>query len=234
MDKYKELKRIIEESKNIVVFTGAGISVPSGIPDFRSDNGLYNQGDYIRPEEIISHSFFITNPQKFFEFYGNKMVYKEALPNIAHLFFAKLPNVSAVVTQNIDNLHQMAGSKLVYELHGSVHRNFCMKCHKYYSLEDIDPTMVNKCICGGIIKPDVVLYEEPLDMSVVEKAVSVISKADTLIIIGTSLVVYPAASYIRYFRGKNLILINKSSTNYDNMADLVFNEDVVEVINKIK
>ena len=208
--------------------------MPSGIPDFRSDNGLYNQGDYIRPEEIISHSFFMENPSKFFEFYGNKMVYPKALPNEAHKYFASLDNVSAVVTQNIDDLHQKAGSKIVYELHGSVMRNHCMKCHKFYPLEKIDPKKVNYCDCGGIIKPDVTLYEEALDYDVVSKAVDAIAKADTLIIVGTSLVVYPAASYLQYFRGQNLILINKSQTSYDHIADLVFNEDVIDVINKIK
>lgn len=234
MTKYEKLKEIIKESKSIVVFTGAGISVPSNIPDFRSDNGLYNQGGYIRPEEIISHSFFVKNPKEFYEFYGNKMVYKDALPNLAHKYFGSLANVDAVVTQNIDNLHQLGGSKVVYELHGSVKRNYCMNCGKYYDLDDIDPTKIPYCDCGGIIKPDVVLYEEPLDTKTVMKAVNAISKADTLIVIGTSLVVYPAASYLNYFRGKNLILINKSKTSYDGIADLVFNEDVINVINKIK
>ena len=234
MEKYQKLKKIIEESKKIVVFTGAGISVPSGIPDFRSDNGLYNQGDYIRPEEIISHSFFVRYPKQFYEFYGNKMVYKDAKPNLAHTYFGNLANVSAVVTQNIDNLHQLGGNKVVYELHGSVKRNYCIKCHKYYDLEEINPKEIPYCDCGGIIKPDVVLYEEPLDTKVVMKAVKAIAEADTMIVIGTSLVVYPAASYLNYFKGQNLILINKSKTSYDGIADLVFNEDVIEVIKKIK
>ena len=235
MDKYEQLKEIIKNSKKIVLFTGAGISVPSGIPDFRSDNGLYNEktDDFISPEEIISHSYFMYNPKKFFEFYGNKMVYKNAKPNIAHKYFAGLDNV-IVVTQNIDNLHQQAGSKVVYELHGSVKRNYCMKCHKYYDLDDINEKEVNYCTCGGIIKPDVVLYEEPLDDKVVYKAIEAINSCDTLIVVGTSLTVYPAAAYLRYFRGENLILINKSKTQYDHIANIVFNEDVVEVINKIK
>ena len=235
MEKYNKLKEIIKNSKSIVLFTGAGISVPSGIPDFRSDNGLYNEkiDDYITPEEIISHSYFKAFPDKFFEFYGNKMVYKNALPNLAHKYFASLDNV-VVVTQNIDNLHQMAGSKTVYELHGSVKRNYCMKCNKFYDLNHIDPTVVNRCDCGGIIKPDVVLYEEPLNDKIVFKAIDEISKCDTLIVVGTSLTVYPAASYLRYFRGNNLVLINKSETKYDNIADLVFNEDIVSVIEKIK
>ena len=235
MDKYIKLKEIIDNSKSIVLFTGAGISVPSGIPDFRSDNGLYNEkiNDFITPEEIISHSYFIYNPKKFFEFYGNKMVYKNAKPNIAHKYFADKDNV-IVVTQNIDNLHQEAGSKVVYELHGSVKRNYCMKCHKYYDLNDINEKEVNYCNCGGIIKPDVVLYEEPLDDKVVYKAIEAINSCDTLIVVGTSLTVYPAAAYLRYFRGDNLILINKSKTQYDHIANLVFNEDVVEVIKRIK
>ena len=234
MDKYKQLKEIIEKSEKIVLFTGAGISVPSGIPDFRSDNGLYNEktDDFISPEQIISHSYFMFNPKKFFEFYGNKMVYKKAKPNLAHEYFARLDNV-IVVTQNIDNLHQEAGSKIVYELHGSVKRNYCMKCRKYYDLDDINEKEVNYCNCGGIIKPDVVLYEEPLDDKVVYKAIEAINSCDTLIVVGTSLTVYPAAAYLRYFRGENLILINKSKTQYDHIANLVFNEDVVEVINKI-
>ena len=198
-------------------------------------NGLYNEktDDFISPEQIISHSYFMFNPKKFFEFYGNKMVYKNAKPNLAHEYFARLDNV-IVVTQNIDNLHQEAGSKIVYELHGSVKRNYCMKCRKYYDLDDINEKEVNYCNCGGIIKPDVVLYEEPLDDKVVYKAIEAINSCDTLIVVGTSLTVYPAAAYLRYFRGENLILINKSKTQYDHIANLVFNEDVVEVINKIK
>lgn len=235
MNSYEQLKEIIKNSQRIVVFTGAGISVPSGIPDFRSSGGLYaEQYGHYSPEEIISHSFFVKNPKLFYEFYGSKMVYPNAKPNLAHQYFAQLPNVSAVVTQNIDGLHQAAGSKNVIELHGSVLRNYCMKCHKYYALKDIDSKHPSYCSCGGMIKPDVVLYEEPLDERVVYKAVDAIAKADTLIIVGTSLVVYPAASYLRYFQGKHLILINKSSTSYDAQAELVFNEDVIEVIRKIK
>ena len=234
MEKYNKLKDIINNSKSIVLFTGAGISVPSGIPDFRSDNGLYSEkvNGYITPEEIISHSYFMSHTKEFFEFYGNKMVYKNAKPNLAHKYFAGLDNV-IVVTQNIDNLHQEAGSKIVHELHGSVKRNYCMRCHKYYDLDEINEKKVNYCNCGGIIKPDVVLYEEPLNDRVVNAALNAISKADTMIVVGTSLTVYPAAAYLRYFRGDNLILINKSKTQYDHIANLVFNEDVVEVIKKI-
>ncbi|MDE5715295.1 MAG: NAD-dependent protein deacylase [Anaeroplasmataceae bacterium] len=235
MNQYELLKQIIKSSKSIVLFTGAGISVPSGIPDFRSDNGLYHQSGYfIPPEQIISHSYFLKNPKEFFEFYGSKMIYPTAKPNLAHIYFANLKNVSAVVTQNIDNLHQEAGSKVVYELHGSVKRNYCMKCKKFYSLEDIHPKKVNYCTCGGIIKPDVVLYEEPLQMDIILKAISAIQKADCLIVVGTSLVVYPAASYLQYFKKENLILINKSTTGYDASAKLVFNEDIIEVIKKIQ
>ncbi len=234
MNKYEELKKIINESKNIVVFTGAGISVPSGIPDFRSSNGLYTKKyNNLNPEEIISHSFFIKNPQLFYDFYGNNMVFSNAKPNYAHLYFAKLKNVSAIITQNIDGLHQLAGSEVVYELHGSVLRNYCMKCHKFYDINEINVKKIPYCSCGGVIKPDVVLYEEPLSDDIVMEAVKAIASADTLIIVGTSLVVYPASSYIRYFKGKNLILINKGKTTYDNMANLVFNEDVIDVLKNI-
>lgn len=235
MDKYEQLNQILKESKKIVVFTGAGISVPSGIPDFRSARGIYSEqyGQYT-PEEIISHSFFMKHPQLFYDFYGSKMVYPDAKPNLAHLFFAKLSNVSAIVTQNIDGLHQKAGSQKVYELHGSVLRNYCMKCHRFYELKDINPHKPSYCSCGGLIKPDVVLYEEPLDSGVVYPAIDSIAKADTLIVVGTSLVVYPAASYLGFFKGKHLILINKSSTAYDAKAELVFNEDVIEVIKKLE
>lgn len=235
MDRYLLLKEMIVHSKQIVVFTGAGISVPSGIPDFRSSDELYQQAKRtIRPEEIISHSFFMKYPQDFFSFYGSKMVYPNAKPNAAHTYFANLSNVSAVVTQNIDGLHQLAGSKNVLELHGSVQRNYCMKCHQFFSLKQIQPLKVNYCSCGGIIKPDVVLYEEPLNESVVSAAIDKIQAADMMIVVGTSLVVYPAASYLRYFKGKNLVLINKSKTSYDDVATLVFNEDVIHVINQLK
>lgn len=238
-EKVLKLKEILDNSKRIVIFTGAGLSTNSGIPDFRSANGLYNQKSKISytPEEIISHSFFVRYPKDFYEFYFDKMIYPNALPNIAHKFFAELEETKevSVVTQNIDNLHQMAGSHNVYELHGSVKRNYCMKCHKYFDLDDIlDKKPVPYCECGGIIKPDVVLYEEPLNEKVVYQAIEKISEADTMIIVGTSLMVYPAAGYIRYFKGKNSVLINKSKTACDNMADLVINDDVCKVIEKIK
>ena len=238
-EKIIKLKEIIDNSKKIVIFTGAGLSTNSGIPDFRSANGLYNQKSKISytPEEIISHSFFIRYPKDFYEFYFDKMIYPNALPNIAHKYFAELERNKevSIVTQNIDDLHQMAGSHHVYELHGSVKRNYCMKCHKYYDLKEIlNKKPVPYCECGGIIKPDVVLYEEPLNEKVVYQAIEKISEADTMIIVGTSLMVYPAAGYIRYFRGNNLVLINKSQTSCDNIADLVINDDVCKNIENLK
>ena len=232
----EKLKNAIEEVDNIVIFSGAGLSTNSGIPDFRSADGLYNQKlkTNIRPEEIISHSFFIKYPDEFYKFYFDKMVYLDAKPNLAHKYFAKLErrkNVS-VVTQNIDDLHQMAGSKKVSELHGSIKRNYCMKCHKFYTLESI----YNKefktpyCDCGGIIKPDVVLYEEALNESEINKALDYISKAEMMIIVGTSLTVYPAASFVRYFHGKYLVLLNKSETQADSYADIVIHDDIKNII----
>ena len=241
MNKYEILKSIIKESNSIVVFTGAGISVPSGIPDFRSANGIYNQKTSInyRPEEIISHSFFMEHPDLFYEFYKEKMCYPKAKPNAAHKYFADLEkqgkNVT-IVTQNIDNLHQEAGSSRVYELHGSVHRNYCERCGRLFGLDYVlkydGVPMCDKC--HGMVKPDVVLYEEPLDERTINLAISAIMTCDTLIIVGTSLTVYPAAGFVRYFRGHNLVVINKEETSYDNMCDLVINEDVVKVIENIK
>lgn len=235
MSEYKDLRKAIDEAKKIVVFTGAGIScaAPTNIPDFRSANGLYSKKvGNVSPEEIISHSFFMSHPEEFFDFYGHKMVYKNAKFNKAHKFFATLEKNHdvVVVTQNIDGLHQAAGSKKVYELHGSVKRNYCMRCHKFYDVDYIDVTHIPYCECGGIIKPDVVLYEEPLNEEVVENAIYAIAAADLMIIVGTSLLVYPAASYVRYFKGKTLALINIDKTPYDNMANLVYNEDVIKVI----
>lgn len=241
MNKYETLQKIIDESSSIVVFTGAGISVPSGIPDFRSADGIYNQKAKIniRPEEIISHSFFVTNTDYFYEFYKEKMCYPNAKPNAAHKYFANLEkkgiNVT-VVTQNIDNLHQEAGSTRVYELHGSVHRNYCMNCGRMFGLKYIlSHNGVPKCDkCGGLVKPDIVLYEEGLDENTINLSISAIMTCDTLIIVGTSLTVYPAAGFIRYFRGRNLVVINKQSTSYDNMCDLVINEDIIKVIENLK
>lgn len=241
MDKYETLKTIIKNSQSIVVFTGAGISVPSGIPDFRSADGIYNQKykTQYRPEEIISHSFYLEHPDMFYEFYKEKMCYPNAKPNAAHKYFADLEkkgkNVT-VVTQNIDNLHQEAGSTRVYELHGSVHRNYCERCNRLFGLKYmLDHPGVPHCDkCGGQIKPDVVLYEESLDEDTIQRAISAIMTCDTLIVVGTSLTVYPAAGFIRYFRGSNLVVINKQPTSYDNMCDLVLNEDVIKVVEKIK
>ena len=232
-----DLQEIIEESKNIVFFGGAGVSTESGIPDFRSVDGLYNQKYDFPPEEIISHSFFIKNPEEFYRFYKDKMLFLDAEPNAAHKTLAKLEKagkLSAVVTQNIDGLHQKAGSKNVYELHGSVLRNYCMKCGKFYDAYFVKNSVgIPKCSCGGRIKPDVVLYEEGLDNDVINGAVKAIMNADTLIVAGTSLVVYPAAGLIRYFRGKHLVLINLSPTDADDSADLVIRGKVGEVLGKI-
>ena len=208
--KINELKHIIDESEDIVFFTGAGISVPSGIPDFRSADGLYTND--LRAESIISHSYFISHPKEFYKFYKDKMVYEDARPNIAHKWIAKLEESGkskGVITQNIDGLHLMAGSKNVVEIHGSIYRNHCMKCHKSYTLKDILKDEIPLCECGGMIKPDVVLYEEALEYQDIIKAISMIEKADTLIIIGTSLSVYPAAGFIDYFNGRHLIVLNK-------------------------
>lgn len=237
MDKIARLHEMIVSARTICVFTGAGISTPSGIPDFRSENGLYRQGGGGRytPEEIISHSFFVKHPELFYEFYKTKMIFPEAQPNIAHRYFAGLPEKGKdvfVVTQNIDGLHQLAGSREVYELHGSVHRNYCTKCGKFYSLSEIlAQDGVPHCpIDGAVIKPDVVLYEEPLDEKVVAGAVRRISQADLMLVIGTSLAVYPAASYIRYFGGENLVLLNKTKTPYSEYAALEINDDIAAIV----
>lgn len=231
------LQQIIDESKNIVFFGGAGVSTESGIPDFRSVDGLYNQKYDYPPEQIISHSFFIQKPEEFYRFYKDKMLCLDAEPNAAHKVLAELEKagkLSAVVTQNIDGLHQKAGSKRVYELHGSVLRNYCIKCGKFYDAHFIKNSKgVPVCECGGMIKPDVVLYEEALDESVINGAVAAISKADCLIVAGTSLVVYPAAGLIRYFRGKHLVLINLSPTDADSQAELVIRGKVGEELSKI-
>ncbi len=239
MNDIERLKKIINNSKRIVIFSGAGLSTNSGIPDFRSANGLYNQKTkYVAsPEEIISHSFFLSNTEDFFEFYFSKMVYPNALPNSAHKYFAKLEKegkVSSVITQNIDDLHQMAGSKNVIELHGSVKRNYCMRCHKYYDIKDLTLSGVPKCSCGGIIKPDVVLYEESLNGNDIRRTIDEISNADTMIIVGTSLTVYPAADFVRYFKGDNLILLNKSHTQYDSMASIAIHDDIKNVIEELE
>lgn len=232
------LQEIIDKSNRIVFFGGAGVSTESGIPDFRSANGLYSQEYKYTPEEIVSHSFYIRNPEEFFRFYRDRMIFAEAKPNAAHLKLAELENVgklSAVITQNIDGLHQAAGSKNVIELHGSIHRNFCEKCRKFYPLSTILSTdEVPICECGGRIKPDVVLYEEDLSDECVTRAINEISECDTLIIGGTSLVVYPAAGLIRYFKGKYLVVINKSEINTHNTADLVIKDSIGAALSQIK
>lgn len=237
MEKLEQLKRWIEESRSIVFFGGAGVSTESGIPDFRSVDGLYNQKFEYPPETIISHSFYERDPEYFFRFYREKMLPLGFEPNITHKVLARWEEegkLSAVVTQNIDGLHQKAGSKRVYELHGSVLRNYCVRCGKFHSAEFIrDCDGVPKCDCGGVVKPDVVLYEESLDQDTIEKAVSAISRADLLIVAGTSLTVYPAAGLINYYRGNRLVLVNRDATAYDNMADLVFHQSLGDVFSQL-
>lgn len=236
--KIDELRKIVDESDNIVFFGGAGVSTESGIPDFRSVDGLYNQTYKYPPETIISHSFYRSNPEEFYRFYKDKMIFADAKPNKAHMKLAELEQqgkLKAVITQNIDGLHQMAGSKNVIELHGSVHRNYCEKCHKFYDLEYIVKSEgVPRCQeCGGIVKPDVVLYEEALNDENMSRALDYISQADTLIIGGTSLVVYPAAGLIRYFRGRKLVVINMSPTQSDRNADLLIADKIGDVLGSI-
>ena len=232
------LREWIAGSDNIVFFGGAGVSTESGIPDFRSVDGLYHQQYRYPPETIISHSFFAANPEEFYRFYRDKLVVRGARPNRAHLRLAELERegkLRAVITQNIDGLHQAAGSKRVWELHGSVLRNYCMRCRKPYDVRDIlKGTGVPKCTCGGTIKPDVVLYEEGLDENVMARAVHHLRKADMLIIGGTSLVVYPAAGLVRYYQGNRLVLINKAATSLDDSADLVLFGPIGEILGQIK
>lgn len=237
MGKIELLKQWIGESKHIVAFTGAGVSTESGIKDFRSVDGLYSQKFEFPPEMIISHSFYQRNPEYFFRFYREKMLPLGFEPNITHLKFAQWERegkLSSVVTQNIDGLHQKAGSKNVFELHGSVLRNYCTKCHMFYPAEYIAESVgIPRCTCGGIVKPDVVLYEEGLDQDTIENSVMAIREADMLIVAGTSLTVYPAAGLIRYYRGNRLVLINRDETPYDSHADLVFHESLGDVLSKL-
>ena len=234
----EQLQQWITESDNIVFFGGAGVSTESGIPDFRSVDGLYNQKYDEPPETILSHTYFTRRTEDFYRFYRDKMLCLNAQPNAAHLKLAELERAGklrAVVTQNIDGLHQKAGSQTVYELHGSVLRNYCMKCHAFYDAEFIRGSAgVPKCpVCGGTVKPDVVLYEEGLDQETIEGAVRAIAGADMLIVGGTSLVVYPAAGLINYFRGNKLVLINRDATPYDRQADLVIHESIGQVLGGI-
>lgn len=227
----------INESDNIVFFGGAGVSTESGIKDFRSKDGLYNMKYDYPPEEILSHSFFLNNPLEFFRFYKDKLNSLEVKPNSCHVFLTKLEKcgkLKCIITQNIDGLHQKAGSKNVLELHGSIYRNKCVKCGKKYDASFVfDSNGIPKCDCGGIVKPDVVLYEEALDDEIVKSSIDYISKADVLIVMGTSLTVYPASSFIRYFKGKYLVIINNDKTNYDGYADIIIHDKIGKIISKI-
>ena len=240
MTKINELQEIINSSDNIVFFGGAGVSTESGIPDFRSESGIFKSlekyGD--TPENLVSHSYYLDHTEEFFDYYRENLIFKDAKPNPAHLKLAELEKagkLKAVITQNIDGLHQKAGSENVLELHGSIHRNYCQICDKEYGLDHIlESDDIPRCECGGIVKPDVVLYEEPLNNAILNFSVDYISHSDTLIIGGTSLVVYPAAGLINYFNGSNLVLINKSETPYDDIASLVINDAIGETLSQIK
>ena len=236
----EKLKQLINDSNNIVFFGGAGVSTESNIPDFRSSDGLYTDNNKTRysPETILSHTFFIKRTKDFYDFYKSKMIYRNATPNDAHYALAKLEKmgkVKAVVTQNIDGLHQQAGSKNVLELHGSVYRNYCMKCRKFFELDYIlKSDDIPYCDeCDGVVKPDVVLYEEGLDMDIVDRAVNSIANADVLIVGGTSLTVYPAAGLIKYYQGDKLVLLNKSETPFDSQADLIIREKIGETLKQV-
>lgn len=233
-----QLQKMIDDSDRIVFFGGAGVSTESNIPDFRSADGLYHQNYKYTPEQIVSHSFFMHNPEGFYEFYKEKMMYLNAKPNAAHKKIAELEaagKLTAVITQNIDGLHQAAGSKHVMELHGSVHRNYCMKCHRFFDASYmLHSAGVPKCECGGVIKPDVVLYEEGLDNEVVSDAIRTIAEAEVMIVGGTSLAVYPAAGLLDYFRGRALVLINKGATPQDRNADLLIQKPIGQIFSQIK
>lgn len=237
MEQIKKLREIIDNSKNIVAFTGAGISTLSGIKDFRSPDGLYNMKYKYPPEEILSHSFFFNNTEEFFKFYKDKMYCSDKKPNIVHNYLTSLEKkgkLKAIVTQNIDYLHEKSGSKNVINLHGTVYKNKCTKCNKNYPPEKVfNSDDVPKCICGGIIKPEVVLYEEPLDEQSIKDAIYYIENADTLLVLGTSLTVYPASNFINYFKGKNLVIINNTLTSFDKLANLVIHDDLKNVFEKL-
>ena len=238
MNKVEKLQKLIDSSKTIVFFGGAGVSTASGIKDFRSKDGLYNMKYDYPPEEILSHHFFMNKTEEFYKFYRDKMNSLDKLPNECHLYLTKLEKkgkLKAIITQNIDGLHQKAGSKNVLELHGSIYRNRCMDCNKFYDEKIVfESNSIPKCTCGGIIKPEVVLYEEGLDNDVITNTIDYISNCDLLIVAGTSLTVYPASGFIRYFKGNNLVIINKMTTNYDSMADLVINDDIEYVFKNLK
>jgi NAD-dependent deacetylase len=240
MSKYDQLKHMINTSNKIVVITGAGISCPppTNIKDFRSSDGLYSKGNkYNLPtEDLLSYSFFEDNTRDFFEFYGENLVYPNAIYNDAHKYFADLGKQKdvTIITQNVDDLHNQAGSDKVIELHGNSNRNYCILCKKQYTLKEISFEKIPICSCGGVIRPDVVLYGESVSRRLLIEARECIAEADMLIVVGTSLTVYPAAGLIKYFKGKNFVIINKSETQYDDAANLVFNDDILEVINNIK
>ena len=238
MNEISKLQKMIDECDNIVFFGGAGVSTESGLKDFRSKDGLYNMKYKYPPEEILSHSFFENNTGEFYRFYKDKLNALDILPNVCHKYLAQLEEkgkLKAIVTQNIDGLHQKAGSKNVLELHGTIYENNCMKCGKSYDASYVfESSGIPKCSCGGIIKPDVVLYEEALDDGIVDEAVYRISKAELLIVAGTSLTVYPASSFVRYFKGKYLVIINNDKTSYDGMADLVIHDKIGNVFSKLK
>lgn len=241
MDKIEELAYIIQSSQNIVFFGGAGVSTESGIPDFRSSNGIYNieLNQHFTAEQLVSHTMFERYPEQFFDFYKKYLIYPDARPNVAHdylVYLEKTEKLKAIVTQNIDSLHEIAGSKNVLKIHGSVDRNYCTNCHRFYDLEDflrLSGTIPYCETCGYIVKPDVTLYEESLNMDVFSQAIQAISRADLLIIGGTSLVVYPAASLVQYFQGRQLVLINKSNTIQDNQASLIIEGKIGEVLSKV-
>lgn len=238
MNKIEKLQELIDNSNYIVFFGGAGVSTASGIKDFRSKDGLYNMKYDYPPEQILSHSFFYNNTKEFYRFYIDKMNSTDKKPNSCHLYLTKLEKrkkLKAIITQNIDGLHQKAKSKNVFELHGSIYRNRCIKCNKFYDEKIVfESKDIPKCTCGGIIKPEVVLYEEPLDENTIMESIKHISNADLLIVAGTSLTVYPASGFINYFKGKNLVIINKMTTSFDNKADLVINEDIEKVFKNLK
>lgn len=237
-EEIEKLQKILDDSQSLVFFGGAGVSTESGIPDFRSADGIYHQHYKYMPEQVISHSFFQSHPDVFFEFYRDKMMFLDAEPNPAHRKLAELEKaglLKAVITQNIDGLHQKAGSRTVYELHGSIHRNYCQKCGRFYDASYVKQAEgIPRCECGGIIKPDVVLYEESLDSATIEKSIRAIAQADTLLIGGTSLVVYPAAGFIDYFHGRHLVVINKSETAKEVGAELTINGPIGEILGRIK
>ena len=237
-EKIEKLQQMIDESNHIVFFGGAGVSTESHIPDFRSTDGLYHQTYKYPPEVMVSHTFYTQHTEEFYDFYKNKMIFLDAKPNKAHLKLAEMEQagkLSAIVTQNIDGLHQAAGSKHVMELHGSVHRNYCMKCHKFFDASYmLHSAGVPKCECGGVIKPDVVLYEEGLDNEVVSDAIRTIAEAEVMIVGGTSLAVYPAAGLLDYFSGRALVLINKGATPQDRNADLLIQKPIGQIFSQIK